>query len=231
MTTLKLVERKPHVQLLDFMQRHQLSLPGDYMRRALQLVVQWLMEIEVSALIDASRYERNHARRAYRNGYRDSVWQTQFGDLPIRIPKLRSGTYYPDFIEHPAHEVHLSHLVLAAYLFGLIIRQAEDLLADFDIEIKSWQIAELQAALYDLIQSCTINIQDYTQLVFEQLPVDRRNKRQILALIIGIAEDGEGEILAHDITPDADHRSKRLNTASSIAFSLVKILNPPELNQ
>ncbi len=57
-----------------------------------------LMDIDVSQILDASRYERNTTRRAYRNGYRSTVWATSLGNLELRVPKLRSGTYYPDRI-------------------------------------------------------------------------------------------------------------------------------------
>ena len=62
----------------------------------LQAIVQSLMDVEVSRILDATRYERSHTRRAYRNGYRHTVWATPIGEVDLRIPKLRRGTYYPD---------------------------------------------------------------------------------------------------------------------------------------
>ncbi len=70
-----------------------------FLRESLRVTLQLVMEMEVSAILEASPYERNDQRRAYRNGYRERVWDSPLGEIQLRIPKLRKGTYYPDFIE------------------------------------------------------------------------------------------------------------------------------------
>jgi len=66
------------------------------LKRCLQVVTQTLMDIEVSQMLSANLYERSDTRRAYRNGYRRSIWNTPIGNIELQIPKLRRGTYYPD---------------------------------------------------------------------------------------------------------------------------------------
>lgn len=75
-----------------------ISFNQTVLKDCLQALTQTLMDIEVSQILDASRYERNTTRRAYRNGYRSTVWATSIGNLELRVPKLRRGTYYPDRI-------------------------------------------------------------------------------------------------------------------------------------
>lgn len=65
-------------------------------KECLTVLVQTLMDIEVSQILSASRYERSESRRAYRNGYRQTVWKSSIGEIDLQIPKLRRGTYYPD---------------------------------------------------------------------------------------------------------------------------------------
>ena len=50
------------------------------------------MELEVSEPVGAGRYERTPERKTYRNGYRERVWETRVGQIPLRIPKLRQGS-------------------------------------------------------------------------------------------------------------------------------------------
>src|SRR5690606_7431567 len=71
----------------------------DFLREALQVLVQSLMEAEVSAQIGAERYERNENRTTYRNGYRERPWDTRVGTLKLKIPKLRQGSYFPSLLE------------------------------------------------------------------------------------------------------------------------------------
>ena len=63
------------------------------------LLLQVLMEQEVSQQIGAGRYERSAERETYRNGFRVGMWETRVGEIPLRIPKLRQGSYYPSFLE------------------------------------------------------------------------------------------------------------------------------------
>jgi hypothetical protein len=49
--------------------------------------------------IRAGRYERSTERRTQRNGYRERLWETRVGEIPLRIPKLRTGSYFPSLLE------------------------------------------------------------------------------------------------------------------------------------
>jgi hypothetical protein len=56
------------------------------------------MELEVSEQVGAGRYERTPERKTYRNGYRERVWETRVGQIPLRVPKLRQGSYFPSLL-------------------------------------------------------------------------------------------------------------------------------------
>jgi putative transposase len=49
----------------------------------------------VEGMIGAGRYERSGERSTWRNGYRDRTLDTRLGQLNLRIPKLRTGSYFP----------------------------------------------------------------------------------------------------------------------------------------
>lgn len=62
-------------------------------------MAQRLMKTDVQALVGAAPGERSETRENWRNGYRDRTWHTRAGTIPLKIPKLRSGSDFPGFLE------------------------------------------------------------------------------------------------------------------------------------
>ncbi len=87
------------VALQEHLRQAGIDLNGDLLREGVTLLLRLLMEYEVSQQIGAERYERSMGRQTYRNGFREGVWETRVGEIPLRIPKLRSGSYYPSFLD------------------------------------------------------------------------------------------------------------------------------------
>ena len=71
----------------------------DLIRESVQLVLQELIETEASERIGADRYERTKTRITDRNGSRPRLLATQAGDVQLRIPKLRKGSFFPVILE------------------------------------------------------------------------------------------------------------------------------------
>ena len=73
---------------------------ADVLRESVAWLVTQLMEAEVGGLTGAELGERAPDRRqAQRNGYRQRRWDTRVGELELAIPKLRTGSYFPSFLE------------------------------------------------------------------------------------------------------------------------------------
>src|SRR4051794_15362370 len=71
----------------------------DLIRESVRMVMQELIEAEATEKIGAVKYERAQSRVTERNGYRDRLLATQAGDVGLRIPKLRNGSYFPVILE------------------------------------------------------------------------------------------------------------------------------------
>jgi putative transposase len=67
----------------------------DRIRQAAQTICQALIEAELTQVIGAAPHQRTEARVAQRNGHRPRVLATTAGDLELRIPKLRAGSFFP----------------------------------------------------------------------------------------------------------------------------------------
>ncbi len=72
---------------------------ADVLREAVRLMLIEIMEAEVAQVAGGGRYERSGERSSYRNGYRERPWDTRVGSLELAIPRLRSGSYFPSFLE------------------------------------------------------------------------------------------------------------------------------------
>src|SRR5438067_1352048 len=89
----------PSVALLEYLRKVGAGLEPDFLREAIRVMSEQLMELEVQQQTGAERYERTADRKTQRNGYRERTWETRVGEIPLRIPKLRQGSYFPSLLE------------------------------------------------------------------------------------------------------------------------------------
>lgn len=101
---------------------------GDFLRAVAEAVLQILMESDVEGLIGAGRHERSPERLNYRNGYRERTLDTRLGQLQLRVPKLRQGSYFPPFLEpRKMSEKALVAVIQEAWIGGVSTRRVDDL--------------------------------------------------------------------------------------------------------
>jgi putative transposase len=102
---------------------------ADVLRDSVAWLVAELMEAEVAALTGAGLGERAPERRqTQRNGYRPRRWDTRVGELELQIPKLRTGSYFPSFLEPRRRaEQALVAVVQEAYVNGVSTRKVDRL--------------------------------------------------------------------------------------------------------
>jgi len=107
----------------------------DLVRSGLQLVLQALIEMEAAQAVGAAPYQRSPERTTHRNGHRDRLLSTQAGDLELRIPKLRSGSFFPSLLE-PRRRIDraLWAVVMEAYVHGVSTRKVDDLVRALGID-------------------------------------------------------------------------------------------------
>lgn len=188
---------------------HKLGLgpSRDYLRNGLVKLVQLLMEMDLSERIDAQHYERNEQRTTYRNGYRKRRWKTSVGAVNVRIPKLRKGTYYPDFLHH-CEETLLTWLSQAYVDTQTLQYDLDNSLASLSLrELQPYEQAQLFEALHDLAKDerhhpIQLSLRD---LWLDMVDLGRTNGiRQIVLVAVGIDHYGAYHPLDFEITSDAD---------------------------
>jgi len=107
----------------------------DVVREGLALVLQALIEAEAAQQIGAGRYERSAARTTHRNGSRARLLSTKAGDVELKIPKLREGSFFPALLE-PRRRIDraLLAVVMEAYVHGTSTRKVDDLVKALGVD-------------------------------------------------------------------------------------------------
>ena len=100
----------------------------DVLRQMVQYMAQRLMEIDVEGRCGAGYDEKSAERTNSRNGYRERTWETRAGTVELKIPKLRQGSYFPEFLEpRRTAEKALTAVIQEAYVQGISTRSVDEL--------------------------------------------------------------------------------------------------------
>ena len=81
--------------LLEMIEMLRTADGGELMRRLLGGMLQAVVDAEATAHIGALPHERSEARTTQRNGTREKTVTTAAGDLTVKIPKVRTGSFFP----------------------------------------------------------------------------------------------------------------------------------------
>lgn len=122
----------------------------DFMREAMRLVLQALIDLEATEKIGADRYERADTRTTHRNGSRPRLLSTKAGDVELAIPKLRHGSFFPALLE-PRRRIDraLWAVIMEAFVHGVSTRKVDDLVAALGIDagVSKSQVSRICAEL------------------------------------------------------------------------------------
>jgi len=186
----------------------------DLLRSLLKTFVDALMAAEADAVCGAPYGERSPERVNSRNGYRPREWDTRAGTLEVAIPKLRTGTYFPDWLleRRRRAERALTTVVATCYLLGVSTRRMERLVETLGItRLSKSQVSVMSAELDEQVESFRTRPLDagpYTFVAADALTLKVREGGRVVAvhalLATGVNADGHREILGLDVTSGED---------------------------
>jgi putative transposase len=179
---------------------------ADLVRESLRWLVQQLMEAEVTELIGAGHGERTGDRATWRNGYRPRRWDTRAGELELRIPKLRQGSYFPSFLEpRRRSEQALLAVIQQAYVCGVSTRRVDQLVESLGLRISRSEVSRICAQLDEQVEAFRQRPLegDYPYLWLDAKVEKVRDGGRVVgkAVVIayGVHETGRREILGFDV--------------------------------
>jgi putative transposase len=192
--------------------RKGLEPESDFLREVVRWTVQELMDAEVSAQIGAERYERTGDRTTQRNGYRSREWDTRVGTIELAIPKLRTGSYFPSWLEPRRRaEQALIGVIAEAYVQGVSTRKVEALVQALGIAgISASEVSRLCASLDEQVEAFRMRRLDarypylWLDARYEHVREDHRVQTMAVIVAYGVRDDGVREVLGVDIGPSED---------------------------
>ena len=155
---------------------------------------------------------RSPERKTYRNGHRDRVWETRVGEIPLRIPKVRDGSYFPSLLEpRERSEKALLAVIQQAYVEGVSTRRVDDLLqalglTGIDTPVQAGgaresRVSRICKELDDVVEAFRNRPLDGTypfvwlDALYRKVRHNHRTVSQALVIATGVRESGEREVL------------------------------------
>src|SRR5215203_3684244 len=200
--------------LLEVLEALKAADVDDRIRSAATTIYQALIEAELTAVIGAGPHERTDARTAQRNGSRPRTLTTTAGDLELRIPKLRAGSFFPSLLERRRRiDQALFAVVMEAYLHGVSTRKVDDLVralgadtgisksevsricADLDAEVGAFADRSLAEQAFPYL---------FLDATYCKARANRRVVSQAVVIATGVAADGHREVLGFGVGDSED---------------------------
>jgi putative transposase len=195
--------------------REQLATASpDVLRELLEAFVNVLMSAEADAVCGAPYGKVSPERVNRRNGYRDRPFDTRVGSIELRIPKLRSASYFPDWLleRRKRAETALTTVVATCYLLGVSTRRLERLAEALGItRLSKSQVSEMAKELDGLVESFRTRPLDqgpYRFVWADALVVKVREGGRTVGVHVliatGVNAEGRREILGAEVTSAED---------------------------
>jgi len=180
----------------------------DLLREMVRSFAETLMSAEADALCGADYGERSDERVNRRNGYRERDFDTRAGTVELRVPKLRQGSYYPDWLfeRRRRAERALVAVICECYVRGVSTRRVDGLVKTLGLEgISKSQVSALAKALdadVAAFRSRPLDAGPYPYLWLDALSVKAREDGRVASVATVVATavsaDGHREILGLD---------------------------------
>ena len=193
------------IDLSEFMTEHLERAEPDLLRSMLKTFVEALMSTEADAVCGAEYGSRSPKRVNSRNGYRPREWDTRAGTVEVGIPKLRSGTYFPDWLleRRKRAEKAMVSVVATCYLLGVSTRRMEKLVEQLGItRLSKSQVSVMARELDEHVESFRTRPLDqgpYTFVAADALTMKVREGGRVVKVAVmvatGVNAEGYREVL------------------------------------
>ena len=195
--------------------REQLEAASpDLLRAMVKTFAEALMSADADAVCGASYGQRSEDRVNSRNGYRQRGWDTRAGTIELAVPKLRSGSYFPDWLltYRRRAEQALVSVVATSYLLGVSTRRVEKLVEQLGVaSLSKSQVSEMAQHLdaqVEAFRNRPLDSGHYTFVWMDALTIKVREAGRTVnvhALIaVGVNADGGREVLGLEVASGED---------------------------
>jgi len=178
----------------------------DLLRHLLSTVINALLSAEADAVCGAEYGVASADRVNSRNGYRHRDLDTRAGTIDVAIPKLREGSYFPDWLleRRKRAESALISVVATCYLLGVSTRRMDKLVATLGItSLSKSQVSRMAADLDEQVAAFRTRplgeAGPFTLVAADALTMKVREHGRVVAAVVlvatGVNADGHREVL------------------------------------
>jgi transposase-like protein len=187
----------------------------DLLRELLATFINTLLSAEADAVCGADYGMASPDRTNRRNGYRHRDFDTRAGTVDVAIPKLREGSYFPDWLleRRKRAERALTSVVATCYLLGVSTRRMDKLVQSLGITgLSKSQVSvmarDLDAHVEEFRTRTLTDAGPFTFVAADALVLKVREGGRVVnvhALVAtGVNGDGHREILGLQVTTSED---------------------------
>jgi transposase-like protein len=205
---------RPSIDPVAWLSEQLVSASPDVVQALVKTFAEALMGAEADAVCGASYGERSPERVNSRNGYRAREWDTRAGTIELAIPKLRAGSYFPDWLleRRRRAELALISVVATSYLLGVSTRRVEKLVEQLGVaRLSKSQVSEMAKHLDGQVaafRNRPLDAGPYTFMWVDALTQKVREGGRTVGVHALIATavnaDGQREILGVDVVSSED---------------------------
>jgi len=205
---------KPSIDPARMLHDQLASASPDLLRSLLATFLDSLMSAEADAICGAPYGMPSPDRVNVRNGYRHRDFDTRVGTMDVAIPRLRSGSYFPDWLleRRRRAEAALTSVVATCYLLGVSTRRMEKLVESLGItRLSRSQVSEMARDLDEQVEAFRTRPLDagpYTFAAADALVLKVREGGRVVnvhaLLATGVNAGGHREILGLQVTTGED---------------------------
>lgn len=202
------------IDLRGLLEEQLLQASPDLIRDLLQMFINTLLSAEADAVCGAEYGTSSESRSNRRNGYRHRGFDTRAGTLDVAVPKLREGTYFPEWLleRRKRAERALTSVVATCYLLGVSTRRMDKLVGSLGIEsLSKSQVSTMASELDEQVEAFRTRPLDagpYTFLAADALVLKVREAGRVVPVhamvATGINRDGHREILGVQVSTAED---------------------------
>ncbi|WP_131770019.1 IS256 family transposase, partial [Candidatus Protofrankia californiensis] len=186
----------------------------DLLGSMVKMFAEALMSAEADGICNAEYGEVSPERVNRRNGYRMREWDTRAGTIELAVPKLRSGSYFPEWLltRRRRAEQALISVVATSYLLGVSTRRVDKLVEQLGVaHISKSQVSALAKQLdaqVEAFRSRPLDGGPYRFVQADALTMKVREGGRVInvhcLLAVGVNGDGHREILGLDVVSSED---------------------------
>ena len=202
------------MDVTDWLRKRLEDAHPDLLRVMVKDFAEALMSADADAVCGAGYGERSPERVNRRNGYRERDWDTRVGSIELAVPKLREGSYFPDWLLQPRRRAEQAFVsvIADAYLAGVSTRRVEKLVQQLGVErMSKSQVSRLAKSLDQIVEEFRTRPLDggpYAYVTFDALVVKcREGGRTVNVCVVhavGVNRDGFRESLGLDVVTSED---------------------------